>query len=320
MGHFKLHLNSKPGPDFTVPWPEPAQHPVPFGLSSGGTEAGTDHMRAGGILQNASGHDHKECIPGCLFNVVVDPGEQNDLFHDPTMADVIARLSARVKEAAATGPPWAWVDNAERQAANTINCISAEESGYYEPMLTAFPPPEPPPPPPPSPIPTGMPHIYVKAGQCLSADENGLFMGSCTDGTTMGQWQQGWVRGVPSLESVYLRQRYANETEGWCITTGQVLSHMDCDESLVPHMRTCYDGVKPHPSGGNPVGCGWEYQSTTSTGPGVIRAVSCNGEMHMCMGFDSERGFALVSCSSEGAVGWFTHNASSTGGVQLEGL
>ena len=243
VGKYKLHLNSKPGPDYLVPWPEPAQHPVQFGRSGGGLEPGTDHMRAGGVKQNSTGHTNHICVPSCLFDVVADPGEQNDLAANPAMVGLIASLTARVEAAAATGPPWAWEDHAKETAANNHNCVEARRTGFYEPVLEVWPPPEPPPPPPPSPIPTTPAQHFEKGGQCLAPGDDGhsLTMGTC--GTVLSEWQAGWIRGQPTLESVYLRQQ--NVSEGWCITTGQVVSHPQCAHSMQPHYRSCYDGVKP---------------------------------------------------------------------------
>ena len=83
VSKFKMHSSScKPGQDYLVPWPGPAQHPVPFGQYGGGIETGTYRMRVG--------------------------GEQHDMAADPAMAGMIASLTARVEAAAATSPPWAW--------------------------------------------------------------------------------------------------------------------------------------------------------------------------------------------------------------------
>jgi hypothetical protein len=261
VGKFKLHLNSHPGPDFTVPWPTPADEPVEFGLSSGGLEPGTDHMRAGGVRQNQTGHQTHTCFPACLYDLVADPGETHDLAGDPAMYQVIVSLTARVQAAAATGPPWAWLDNSAARAAVDHNCVVAEETGYYEPVLESFPPPEPPPPPPPAPVPKGPLLSFERAGKCLMPVADSVryvTMGECSGSTgERSQWQVGWIRGMPTLESVYLRQRNASSHQGWCLHTGQTLSNNSCQAQV--HLRSCYDGIKPQKKGGNPLGTGFAF-------------------------------------------------------------
>ena len=35
---------------------------------------------------------------------------------------------------------------------------------------------------------------------------------------------------------------------------------LQCDKSMTPHYRSCSDGVRPQPKGGNPLGCGWQFE------------------------------------------------------------
>ena len=89
---------------------------------------------------------------------------------------------------------------------------------------------------------------------------------------------------------------HQNASEGWCITAGQVISTPQCEHSMVPHYRSCYDGVKPQPKGGNPLGCGWQFASPVGSGSGVIRSLSCTGAMTgYCLGYDSEHTVRLYS-------------------------
>ena len=63
MGEMKLLVNN-PGDSRTIGWPEPAAKPVPFGLTGGEIEPGTDHARApavGGSIYEL------HCVPFCLF-------------------------------------------------------------------------------------------------------------------------------------------------------------------------------------------------------------------------------------------------------------
>ena len=116
-----------------------------FGQTGGMLEAGTDHARAGGVLQNATGPAHT-CVPNCLFDLIADPGEHNDLAADPEMAGIIASITARVESAAATGPPWAWpMEGSPLATAEYDNCQSTRKSGVFEPVLEDWPPSPPPP-------------------------------------------------------------------------------------------------------------------------------------------------------------------------------
>ena len=71
--------------------------------------------------------------------------------------------------------------------------------------------------------------------------------------------------------------------------------------------------------GGNPLGCGWKFDSPAGVGSGMIRALSCTGTMaNYCLSYDPELlqqpggGFALMPCKSEGARGWQRYNASGS--------
>ena len=103
------------------------------------------------------------------------------------------------------------------------NCVAADETGYYEPVLESWPPPEPPPPPAPSPIPCGSHLLFERGGRCLTpqpaqSQPKYVAMGSCTG--QQPAWQVGWIRGKPSLESSFLRKTFSkNETRVLYIST-----------------------------------------------------------------------------------------------------
>lgn len=201
-------------------WPELSQTEVPFGLTGGQREPGTDHLRASslpklqapttsspdptcatGIPVDYHGHGEvtccaKECgvcgvssecqlpvkdgkpcpcasrpggadaccvstiehsdrmcaeypppcvvrknissLPVCLFNVVTDPSERNNVAGDPANAGVIAMLKARLATAAATGPPLASAFPPDVGPINTTAtaavCAQQEATGYLEPL------------------------------------------------------------------------------------------------------------------------------------------------------------------------------------------
>ena len=78
----KHNDSSAPAPPGPPPATKPTGPPcpVPFGLSGGRVEAGTDHARAGNT--GASRHD-LICKPWCLFNLTADIGERDDLGQNP---------------------------------------------------------------------------------------------------------------------------------------------------------------------------------------------------------------------------------------------
>lgn len=94
---------------------------------------------------------------GCLFDLSVDESERVDLFNDTRFAGVVARLSARLHEASATGPPWAWPAKAVepevyKQIQAEMCSYENDTGGYIEPVRVEFPPPAPPAPPAPTPV------------------------------------------------------------------------------------------------------------------------------------------------------------------------
>merc|ERR1712232_1541898 len=119
-GNFKL-VQGKMGETDIVRWPSSSPSPVPFGLSGGTVEPGTDHARAGGIKEaivfdesqkqynlESFASDNFQCSPWCLFDVVNDPSESHDLANDTAHNKTVQRMLARLEENAATGPDWAW--------------------------------------------------------------------------------------------------------------------------------------------------------------------------------------------------------------------
>jgi len=153
-GNFKLILGD-PGAafgfdqDFVVAWPEPASKPVAFGLSNGSRDEYPEEKGSGAHCRsqvNYSPHTKStgRCAKGCLFNVETDPGETRNVFDDPEHQDLVARLSARLEEAAATGPEWAWpVIGPELGDLKQKNCdyAATKTNGFVEPATTSLPPP-----------------------------------------------------------------------------------------------------------------------------------------------------------------------------------
>lgn len=146
MGEMKLLVNN-PGDSRTIGWPEPAAEPVPFGLTGGELENGTDHARAPGLEGNIY---ELLCVPYCLFNLTADIGERDDLAGNPAFRPMAEAMLARLKFHGSTGgpPAYIWPGNLtsgvpitdpgvsvqfQKQLAET--CAAAAMSGFIEPLL-----------------------------------------------------------------------------------------------------------------------------------------------------------------------------------------
>eukprot|EP00041_Stephanoeca_diplocostata_P009626 m.149543 g.149543 ORF g.149543 m.149543 type:complete len:557 (-) comp17821_c0_seq1:310-1980(-) len=138
VNEMKLILGN-PGDNRTLRWPEESQTDIPFGRSGGVVEPGTDHARAGSF-PNPPPHHLEPCAPpqGCLFNLTADPGEQNNLAHDPFYTDIVEDLTQRLAAHGASGPPNAWLwgtDVSAFQHYEGLMCERALTSGFLEPVL-----------------------------------------------------------------------------------------------------------------------------------------------------------------------------------------
>ena len=108
IGDMKLYVNN-PGDSRHVAWPELSSAPVPFGLTGGSIEAGTDHARAP-LPPSALIVEMKlECRPFCLFNLTDDIGEQTDLAPNPVYKPLAEKMLARLRWHGSTGPPPAYI-------------------------------------------------------------------------------------------------------------------------------------------------------------------------------------------------------------------
>ena len=106
-------------------------------------------------------------------------------------------------------------------------------------------------------------------------------MGACD--APAAAWQVGWVRGHPSLESRAL----GSDNVAYFLNNGQVIGNSSCHSA--PLIRTCSNGIKPQPKGGNPLGCGFSFDAEG----GLIRALTCGSGAATCVGSDAH-GVALV--------------------------
>ena len=121
-----------PPPAPAPPAPTP-QCPVPFGLTTGKLEAGTDHARANGLEGAVA---ELACKPWCLFNLTSDIGERTDLGQDPAFQGIAQKMATRLQYHASTGPMPAviWPDPAEYKQNHNEMCAASVKSGYIQPI------------------------------------------------------------------------------------------------------------------------------------------------------------------------------------------
>lgn len=145
VGNFKL-IVGEPGDNRTIAWPTPGSQPVPFGQSNGtrNMHPGEDNHCRGPA---AHGNTNGDCKNGCLFDLENDRTESKNLINDPSYSHIVANLTARLKEAAATGPPWAYPYHPPLLGTIIREvCASENKTHYFEPVREDTPPNPPPPP------------------------------------------------------------------------------------------------------------------------------------------------------------------------------
>ena len=157
LGALKL-IVGQPGDNRVLAMPPPPKELVPFGRSGGTVESGTDHCTAPGSKSKVAG---PACATGCLFDVMQDPSESNDLASNPAYKTQLAAMKARLLEAAQDAmPPQFAFDPDSPQAAKQANQAQMDRicatTGFLEPG-DIIPPLPPSPPGPPSPSPSPLP-------------------------------------------------------------------------------------------------------------------------------------------------------------------
>ena len=126
-------------------WPELSTVDVPFGLSHGVVESGTDHARApllDGKIFNAGSADNREESDVadqrvCLYDLSKDLGERHNLATDPQYANLIEDLKKRLRKKADAGPnisiAYGGVGPVNKSADDSV-CYQEEATGYLEPL------------------------------------------------------------------------------------------------------------------------------------------------------------------------------------------
>ena len=122
-----------PAPPAPPPVPPAFQCPMPFGLSGGQLETGTDHARADGVQGSRF---ELTCKPWCLFNLTSDIGERTDLGGNPAYQVLAQKMAARLAYHGSTGPMPAYIWTNRTVLATKLNemCLASVQSGYVEPL------------------------------------------------------------------------------------------------------------------------------------------------------------------------------------------
>lgn len=132
FGDYKIILNVRIAQE-VVSWPTPADKSIPFGLSGGTVENGTDHYRAT-LLPALESTSTDDSFDGTwLFNLKTDPSESNNLAGDTTYKDLIKQMKEKLKKAAETGPAPAFEDLHDKAVKKAI-CDQENHTGYLEPF------------------------------------------------------------------------------------------------------------------------------------------------------------------------------------------
>ena len=138
MGDYKLIVGN-PGDSRVIAWPDlHPDNPTHFGADGGVREPDTNHCRA-----HSGPHDKQKrpCRPSCLFDVVRDISESNDLCPkgvcaDPEHSRLHALLMKRLAEAGATGPSTSLAyrfNSTAFKAASALVCANAKVTNFIEP-------------------------------------------------------------------------------------------------------------------------------------------------------------------------------------------
>lgn len=122
------------------------------------------------------------------------------------------------------------------------------------------------------------------------------------------KWQTGSIRGLPSLQNCELGKA-APWGSGRCAHVGVNPGNMTrrAGAQHTPEIRQCTDDRAGTSTGGNPVGCGFQF---TPDGGGLIRSLSCKEKTDSCLGVQAPNNrVVIVPCSDLAAKGWAAHTA-----------
>lgn len=143
VGRFKLIVGRPGFNTITGPLEAAPTNPVPFGQSGGRIEEGTDHCEA--TERPVTRLPNMLCQPACLFDIVNDPGETNDLANEEQHAAEVERLLNLLRAAADQAGPLSLgiFQGSMREATQERNAVCAA-TGFALPNDYSTVPPPPP--------------------------------------------------------------------------------------------------------------------------------------------------------------------------------
>ena len=132
-GDYKLIIGN-PGDARLLKWPELSSSPLQFGLTGGKTrDSGTTCLS--GIVTGTQKNMKHGCKKGCLYNIINDQGETNNLIHNTSLRSIVNEMKLKLSDAGKNAPKQNsyWSDPSDELEQI---CISEIKTGYLEPINT----------------------------------------------------------------------------------------------------------------------------------------------------------------------------------------
>jgi len=133
VGSLKLILGP-PGDSRTLKWPELAPRATEFG-SSGGIRREGSQCLAG--INTAEKGKSTQCKRGCLYDIVKDPEESENLVDDPEYKEMVAEMKGKLQKAGSLAPPQnSYYGERGQDPTGPMDAICAAEAltGFLEPF------------------------------------------------------------------------------------------------------------------------------------------------------------------------------------------
>ena len=114
--------------------PLPHNESLPFGHSGGKRHDDGTHC-VGGEWTPSWRNGTLSCVPHCLFDLLADPGEANDLSNDPSYAETLVSLKSRLAELSQSGAPFPVIQNTTKKG-KTLKpqiCANFNKTGFWLP-------------------------------------------------------------------------------------------------------------------------------------------------------------------------------------------
>eukprot|EP01060_Flectonema_neradi_P020134 TRINITY_DN27668_c0_g1_i1.p1 TRINITY_DN27668_c0_g1~~TRINITY_DN27668_c0_g1_i1.p1 ORF type:complete len:554 (+),score=113.26 TRINITY_DN27668_c0_g1_i1:49-1662(+) len=132
-GVWKFISGGPAGDSVVLEMPPLQPNPVPYGLTGGIIENGTNHCT---VLSPYKPSNTTHCRDSpCLFNLQNDPQEKVNLADDPKYADIVSSLTKRLSEEGAKAMPqaFAWPAGPARHNGEMKMCQILNQTGFVEP-------------------------------------------------------------------------------------------------------------------------------------------------------------------------------------------